>query len=414
MLQSALFAKSKKEISKDIKAISHKFLLKGDFIEEVAGGIYNFLPLGWRVHRKIEEIIREEMFNLGAQEVYLSALIPKSLWQKTQRWEKIDPPLFKLRDRHKSEFGLGSTHEEVVTLLVLGRIKSYKDLPLSLFQIQDKFRNEMRPTGGLLRMREFIMKDLYSFHATEKEANVFYQRVKKTYFSIFEKLNLDPLCVEADPGTIGGALSHEFMVISDTGEDKIVICKKCMYGANVEKLKDVKVCPKCKGILEKKNSIEIAHIFYLGTKYSKVFGANFTDKRGRLYPIIMGCYGIGLPRLLAAVVEVHHDKKGIVWPEKIAPFSFHLIPVFSKNKREDKKIEKITEKIYTSLKKARVEVLYDDRKDKSPGEKFADSDLIGIPKRIVVSKTTLKENCIEIKERSSKKAKLVKIRNLLK
>jgi prolyl-tRNA synthetase len=408
MRQSQLFAKTKKEIPKEAQALSHRLLLKGDFIEQIAAGIYAFLPLGWRVHQKIEQQIRKAMVAIGGQEVYLPALIPRTLWEKTKRWQTIDPPLFKLKDRHQTEFGLGSTHEEVIVDLASHRIKSYKDLPLFLFQIQDKFRNEMRSTGGLLRVREFIMKDLYSFHASKEDAISYYQKVKKAYFQIFKNLNLDAVCVEADPGTIGGELSHEFMVLSETGEDKVLICKKCNFAGNVEKFKTIKTCPKCKASLEKFSSIEAAHAFYLGTKYSKVMGANFVDKSGKSQPIIMGCYGIGLGRLLATVVEVNHDQQGIIWPEKIAPFLIHLINL----QPQLSKVKKVSEKLYRDLIKRKIEVLYDDRQDKTPGEKLIDADLIGIPQRLIISERTLKKNCAEIKKRKEKKPKLIKLQEI--
>jgi len=362
------------------------------------------------------------MENLGGEELLLSSLIPKSLWMETKRWFTIDPPLFKLKDRHKKELGLGPTHEEVITDLIRKRIKSYKDLPFSLYQIQNKFRNEMRSTGGLLRTREFIMKDLYSFHATEKDLIDFYEKVKKSYFRIFKKCGIGAICVEADPGTIGGKLSHEFMVLSEIGEDRILICKKCKYVANIEKVGRIKKCPKCKSILERKQSIEVAHIFALGEKYSRKMKAEFMDKSGKARSIIMGCYGIGIPRVIATIVEVHHDKKGIIWPESVAPFDVHLISLFSREEEIDKKIKKVSEKVYKDLstrpfgvggQKSDIEVLYDDRKDKTSGEKFADADLIGIPLRLVISKRTLKQRSIEIKKRDQKKIKLVKITHLL-
>ena len=405
MKQSRLFAKIKKNPPKEAQSVSHQLLVRADFIDQMASGVYNLLPLGLRVHKKIEKIIREEMTALGGEEVFLQSLIPKTLWTETGRWTKIDPPLFKLKDRHKAEFGLGSTHEEVITHLVRQRLKSYKDLPIYLFQIQDKFRNEMRSTGGLLRVREFVMKDLYSFHASEKDAVRFYQQVKKSYFRIFKRCGLKPVCVEADSGTIGGELSHEFMVLSPTGEDKILICQKCDCAGNVERFKNRKFCLKCGAPLKQATSIESGHAFYLGTKYSKAMGANFVDKNGQSRPVIMGCYGIGVGRLMATIVEANHDEKGIVWPQEVAPFDLHLLDL--SGSRE-------TERIYQSLEKKGLEVLYDDRPDKSAGEKFAEADLIGIPVRVVVSPRTLKQKAVEIKRRNRKKTKLIKISDLLK
>lgn len=407
MRQSQLFAKIKKESSKEIESISHKYLTRADFIDQLASGIYSFLPLGWMVHKKIENIIREEMINIGGQEVFLPVLAPKNLWLETNRWNTIDPPLFKVKNRHGTEFALGPTHEEVITDLVRQRIKSYKELPVCLFQIQNKFRNEMRATGGLLRVKEFIMKDLYSFHSSQTEATRFYQKIKKAYFHIFKRCELKPVCVEADPGTIGGELSHEFMVLSETGEDKVLICEKCDFAGSVEKFKTIKFCLKCKAQLKKFSSIESAHAFYLGTKYSKVMGANFVNEKGKQQSIIMGCYGIGLGRLMATIVEAHHDNKGIIWPNSVAPFQIHLIPI----EYSSLKIKKVAENLYQDLQKQEIEVLYDDRKEKTTGEKFAEADLIGIPIRIVVSERTLEKDCVEIKKRSEQKTKLIKIRS---
>ena len=407
MRQSELFAKIKKEAPKDAQVISHKYLARGDFIEQSISGVYRFLPLGYGVLKKIEGIIREETLRLGAKELYLPALQNKSLWLETNRWETIDPPLFKLKDRHQKETALGSTHEEEITDTVRHRVKSYRDLPILLFQIQDKFRNEMRPGGGLLRTREFLMKDLYSFHSDEKDLQRFYEKVKKTYFKIFQRCGLKVLCVEADPGTIGGAISNEFMVVSESGEDRILICQKCSFAANIEKIGEKKKCPHCSSSLAGKRAIEVGHIFALGTKYSKTMGANFVGRDGKRHLIVMGCYGIGLPRLMAAVVEINHDEKGIIWPKEISPFGIHLIQV-----ENNQKVKKAAEIFYRDLQKSGIEVLYDDRSDKTAGEKFAEADLIGIPIRLVVSERTLKQNSVEIKKRSEKKIKLVKTKQL--
>jgi len=409
MRQSQLFSKSKKEFFKESETISHKLLVRADFIDQLSSGIYSFLPLGWTVHRKIENVIREEMINIGAQEIYLPVLTPRKLWQMSDRWEHIDPPLFKLKDRHGKEYGLGPTHEEVITELVRTRIKSYKDLPLFLFQIQPKFRNEMRPTGGLLRVREFIMKDLYSFHQTKKESLSFYQEAKRAYFRIFKRCGFEKvLCVEAEPGTIGGELSHEFMVLAETGEDRIFVCPKCNFRTKKREIGEKKSCPKCDKHLIQKRCIEIGHIFYLGQKYSQAFGASFINKEGKKENIAMGCYGIGLGRLMASIVEVFHDEKGIIWPEEVAPFQVHLLSLLPNGKKN------LAEKIYQDSKKQGVEILYDDRIDKTAGEKFAEADLIGIPYRLVISEKTLKKDSVEVKKRAEKKVKLIKIKNLLK
>jgi prolyl-tRNA synthetase len=402
MKQSLFFSKAKREVPKDIEIDSHKLLIKADLVSQIAAGVYSFLPLGWKAYKKIENIIREEMEKLDAEEILMPSLVPQNLWLETNRWTTIDPPLFKVEDRHDKVFGLGPTHEEVVTDLARKRVDSYRDLPFSVFQIQNKFRNEMRPTGGLLRTREFMMKDLYSFHADQEDVLKFYEKVKKSYFNIFKRCGLDPICVEADSGTIGGKMSNEFMIVSDVGEDRILICDKCGFSANIEKAGEIKNCPECKSTLQIKRAIEVGHIFVLGTKYSEVMKANFKDKEGRLKPIIMGCYGIGLFRLLSVVIEKNHDEKGIIWPKNLAPFQVHLLAL-----ENTSRVKKNADKIYQDLQKAKIEVLYDDRQDKTIGEKLIEADLFGFPYRIVVSERTLCKKCVEVKKRDGKKIKLI-------
>lgn len=369
------------------------------------------MPLGYEVHKKVEKIIREEMNAIGGQELFLPSLQPKEIWLKTGRWEKMDPPLFKIKDRHDKEFALGSTHEEVITDLVKNYIQSYKDLPKALYQIQTKFRNEMRFNGGLLRTREFIMKDLYSFHCDENDLGKFFDKVLTAYDKVFKRCGLDAVRSEASGGVFTKEKTYEFQAISEVGEDRIIYCPKCKWAANLEvsPLKENDSCPKCKGKLIKANSIELGHTFRLGERYSKAFGLEFLDKNGKKKPVVMGCYGIGLGRLMATIVEANNDEKGIIWPKEVAPFLVHLIQIES-----SKKVKNASQKLYDNLKKENIEVLYDDREDKSAGEKFAEADLIGIPYRIVVSERTLKSNSVEMKERRKSQAKLMKINQLPK
>jgi len=412
MYQSKLFYKTKKSIPKEIEATSHKLLYKGDFIDQLASGIYSFLPLGWAVHKKIENIIREEMQKIGAEELFMPVMHPKSIWEKTNRWNTIDPPLFKLKDRHKKDFALGSTHEEVITKIVKERVYSYKDLPVALFQIQTKFRNELRFTGGLLRTREFIMKDLYTFHATEEDFEKFYKLVIKAYFKIFKRCGLSPIMVEASGQGFTSSVTHEFQVLTPVGEDRIIYCKKCLFAQNKEiaKHKEGDKCPKCGGKLEMARGIEVGNIFPLGTKYSKDFDLCFIDSHGKKQFVIMGCYGIGLGRLMATIVEVNHDSKGIIWPKEVAPFQIHLIPI----EIEDKTVKSVADNIYENLHKENIEVLYDEREEVGPGEKLVESDLLGIPIRVVVSKKTLQKNQVEVKERRSTRINLVKKLGIIK
>jgi prolyl-tRNA synthetase len=422
MLQSELFYKTSKVAPKEAEAMSHKLLLRAGFISQLASGIYNFLPLGLRVHKKIEEIIRQEINSTGAQEVYLASLQPKELWKKTNRWDNMDPPLFKVKDRHKKEFALGSTHEEVITDLAKSCVQSYKDLPVALYQIQNKFRNEMRFTGGLLRTREFMMKDLYSFHQDKKDFENYFGKVLLAYDRIFKRCGLQVLKSEASGGVFTKEKTYEFQVLNKIGEDKIVYCQKCKWASNLDVLGPSPLvkgegldnksgkCPRCSKNLVKANSIEVGHAFQLATKYSKALNFYFLNKKGEKELVIMGCYGIGIGRLMATIVEINNDKNGIIWPKSVAPFLVHLIEV----KSQKSKVKSISEKIYDNLQKEGIEVLYDDRQDKSAGEKFAEADLIGIPWRLVVSERTLKKNSVEVKERGKSKAKLVKIKDVPK
>ena len=409
MRQSLLFNKTRKNISKDIVSTSHKYFVKADFIEKTISGVYRYLPLGLKVLRNIEKIIREEMVGIGGQEVLLPTFQSKKLWQETGRWEDFEPPLFKFKDIHDKEIALGPTHEEEITDMVRNRNFSYQDLPFSLFQIQNKFRNEVRATGGLLRTVEFSMKDLYSFHSDEKDLINFYEKVRTSYFNVFKRCGLDTIAVNADSGIIGGDYSNEFMVVADVGEDTIFVCSKCGYGANIEKIKDVRKCPECGNDLESKKAIELGHIFCLGTKYSKMMNANYKNAKGEEKPILMGCYGIGVSRLMAAIVEINNDDKGIIWPKEVAPFQIHLLSL-----GRDEQVKEKADQLYLQLKKEGFDVLYDDRRGKSAGEKFIDSDLIGIPVRIIVSGKTLEQKSVGVKKRNEQEEQLVEIDNLNK
>jgi prolyl-tRNA synthetase len=408
MRQSKLFLKPKKEILKKDIPISFYYLLRADFIEPSISGVFRFLPLGLRVIKKIENIIRREMGKLQAQELFLPAFQKKDLWLKTERWEKIDPPLFILKDRHKKEIALAPTHEEEIVDIVKKRVHSYRDLPVYLFQIQNKFRNEQRPSGGLLRAREFLMKDLYSFHADKKDLLEFYEKVKNAYFNIFKDCGLKTICVEAHSGTIGGDFSHEFMVEDEVGEDTIFLCEKCNFSANIEKVGEKKECPNCGSPLLKKRAIEVGHIFSLGEKYTVPLEATFKDKDGKEKFILMGCYGIGIGRLMATVVQVNHDKQGIIWPPKISPFDVHLITIgnVSGLKKEAERIERFLENVG-------VEVLYDDR-EVSVGEKLVEADLLGISLRMVLSEKTLSKGKVELKRRGEEKIKFFPLKDIKK
>ncbi len=407
MLQSQLFTKTLKGTPRDEKGINAQLLLRGGFIYKEMAGVYSYLPLGLRVLRKIENIIREEMENIGGQEILMTVFQPKRLWEETGRWSKeIGEVMYKCKENGK-DIGLGPTHEEMVTDIIRNFIKSFKDLPQAIFQIQTKFRKEPRARSGLLREREFDMKDLYSFHATEADFKKYYEQVKKSYLKILKRCGLESIITEASGAGFTAGFTHEFQVLAKGGEDTMIFCPEHHFSQNKEitSFKAGDKCPICKKVLKEGKSIEVGNIFPLGTKYSKAMKAYFVDKDGKRRLIIMGCYGLGPSRIMGAIVEVHYDNRGIIWPKEVAPFQFHLINLNPANP----KISKISEKIYQDLRKRNFEVLYDDQNEKTPGEKLVEADLIGIPIRMVVSERTLKKNCLEIKKRSGKKVKFIKL-----
>lgn len=408
MYQSKLFAKIAKEAPKDEVSMNAKLLIRAGFVEKLTAGVYSFLPLGLKVLKKIENIIREEMDSVGGQEILMPALHPKENWVKTGRWENFEA-LFKLKGAEDKEYALGATHEEVVVPLAQKFVFSYKDLPFALYQIQTKFRNEMRATGGLLRGREFVMKDLYSFHADESSLDEYYDKVRDAYFRIFRRCGLgDRTFLTLAFGGTFSKYSHEFQTVSEAGEDVIFICKKCGLAVNREMKNETFRCTACRsGDFKEERAIEVGNIFKLGTKYSVPFGMRYRATSGKEKPVIMGCYGIGPSRVMGAVVEVSNDEKGIIWPAEIAPFDIHLLTIFGQNDKMNSQIKKTAEELYRKLG-AKSEILYDDR-EKSAGEKFAEADLIGIPLRVVVSEKTLAKDSVEIKPRGVKEAKLVKL-----
>lgn len=398
-----------KTIPKDETSAGARLLARAGFTQKLGAGIYSFLPLGLLVLRKIENIIREEMNAIGGQEILMPALHPKEIWEETGRWKSVDD-LYKLKDRQDKQYALGATHEEVITDIVRNHIFSYKDLPSYIYQIQTKFRDELRPKSGILRTKEFSMKDLYSFHADEEDFKNYYETVKKVYLKIFKRCGFnETIIAEASGGTFTKEYTHEFQVATEAGEDTIIFCPEGDYAQNKEISESKKgdKCPICASLLEEKKTIEVGNIFPLGTKYSESMKAYFLDKNGIKKPIIMGCYGIGPSRMMGAAVEVHHDEKGIIWPIEIAPFQCHLIFLGF-----EEKIKNMAGKIYQDLQQKGIEVLYDEREEKNAGEKFADADLIGIPYRIVISEKTIQQDCVEIKRRDENKIKLVKIKDL--
>lgn len=413
MRQSKLFFKTQNDFPKDEVAINAKFLIRGNFVEKLMAGVFSYLPLGFRVREKIINIIREEMNAIGGVEMLMPALHPRSVWEPTGRWETLKKIMYQFHGADGKEVGLGTTHEEVIAAIGKNIINSYQDLPLAAYQIQTKFRNEPRAKSGVLRGREFTMKDLYSFHTDEKSLVEFYEKVKNAYKKIFKRVNLKTYITEASGGDFSKEYSHEFMVESGAGEDEIIICRLCNYSQNMEisKHKPETICLMCgNGALEKINAIEVGNIFKLGTKFSEPIGFTYKDKNGENKSVVMGSYGIGVERLMGTVVETHNDERGIIWPKVISPFTAHLLLVGGVSP----KLKKFADSVYEKLMKLGVEVLYDDRENLSAGEKFFDADLIGIPYRLVISEKTFLQDKIEIKERGKKETKLVKFDELKK
>jgi len=403
MRQTQLFTRTLKELPKDETSYNAQALLRAGFIDKVAAGVYSFLPLGLRVLNKIREIIREEMFSVEGQEISMPAFAPKENWESTGRWESLDI-LFKIAASDKKEYALNPTHEEVVTPLAKKYIYSYRELPFAVFQIQTKFRNEKRAKAGLLRGREFLMKDLYSFHLDQADLDAYYERVTDAYTRIFDRVGLgeNTYFTFASGGTFA-KYSHEYQTLTESGEDLIYICDKCHLAINKEIIAEQNACPTCGNTeLREEKAVEVGNIFKLGTKYSDAFSLGYSDATGAKKPVVMGCFGIGLSRIMGTVVETSHDEKGIIWPENIAPFRVHLLSLNANEKADE---------IYKELTEKGIEVLYDDR-DVSAGEKFADADLIGCPYRVLISKKTLDIESAEVKKRRETTAELIKLKEL--
>lgn len=407
MKLSKLFTRTARENPKDEASVNAQLLERGGFIYKNSAGVYTFLPLGWRVIEKIARIIREEMNKIGGVEMLMPALVEKKYLDATKRWDVGIGFEAKGKEEKKAGFVLGWTHEEVLTEIASKFVSSYKDLPFAAYQIQTKFRNEPRAKSGLLRGREFMMKDLYSFHDSEEDLWKYYDEVKEAYLRIFHRCGLEAIYTVAAGGDFTVSNTHEFQVVAAVGEDTIFVCEKCGYAENAEisNLKTGDACPKCGGEMIEKKTIEVGNIFPLGTKYSNAFNLQFVNEAGKKDYVVMGSYGIGLGRVMGAVVEVYHDEEGVIWPESVAPFKIHLIALEGAEKEADD--------IYEKILHGGGEILYDDCNDKTAGEKFADADLIGCPLRVVVSGKTLQEKSVEVKMRQEKSAKLLPLTKVL-
>lgn len=394
MKQSLMFIPTLRDMPKDAEIASHKILLKGGYIKQHVAGVYTYLPLAYKVIKKIENIVREELDKIGCSELLMPALQAKELWMESGRWENYGKELMRINDRHDREFCLGPTHEEVITSVVRDSVTSYKKLPLALYQIQSKFRDEFRPRFGLMRGREFIMKDLYTFSTTPEDLDEWYGKVRQAYINIFDRLNLHYRIVSADSGQIGGKSSEEFMVLCDIGEDTIVYSDASDFASNVElcDLEEGAPSPDGKGVIKHAKGIEVGHIFKLGTKYSEPMNLMFIDSDNKKKPVIMGCYGIGISRLIMAILEQNNNDLKVLWPESVSPFKVQIIPM---DKPGTLGYEKAFE-IHNALEQKGVEVLIDDRNE-SAGVKFNDADLVGIRTRIIVGRKA-QEGIVEIRD----------------
>jgi prolyl-tRNA synthetase len=405
MLFSKILLPTLKDAPQEAEVISHKLMLRAGMIRKVASGIYTWLPLGLKVLRKIENIVREEMNASGAQEVFMPMVQPRELWEETKRWDKMGPELLRIKDRHDRDFCLGPTHEEVITDVIRSNVKSYKELPLNIYQIQTKFRDEVRPRYGIMRGREFLMKDSYSFNIDEESLQETYLTMRDTYKKVLERMDLEYRISAADSGAIGGDSSEEFHVLADNGEDTIAVSDASEFAINTELLlkdgEDIKTLegkpsPDGNGTIQIKKGIEVGHIFKLGEIYADSMKANVLNKEGKASTLFMGCYGIGVSRLVAAAIEQNNDDKGIIWPHSIAPYDINIIAIgYDKNQE----IATAANDLYGQLKEMGYEVLLDDRKD-GYGTKIKDSELIGIPLNIIIGKQFAENKEVELKSRS--------------
>ena len=400
-----------KNTPKDAEVISHKLMIRSGMIKKLASGLYTWMPLGLRVLKKIENIIRVEMNKVEALEILMPAIQPSELWKESERWEKYGPELLRITDRHDREFCFGPTHEEIITDIARKDIKSYKQLPVIYYQIQTKFRDEIRPRFGVMRAREFLMKDAYSFHENEECLDKTYQTMFEAYKNCFDKIGFEYKVVNADNGQIGGSESHEFHVIAENGEDELIFSDSSDYAINSELFteppKEGDDCPDGAGKVKIKRGIEVGHIFKLGKNYSESMNASISNKENKNVKMTMGCYGIGVSRIAAAAIEQSNDEKGIIWPKSIAPY---LITIISIGYTKNDIVKNYTDSLYEELENNNIEVLLDDR-DISPGNMFSDSELIGIPYSVIIGKQFIENNNFELKDRKFDKTSTINENN---
>ena len=406
MYFSKLFVPTTRQDPSDAELISHKLMVRSGMIKKTAAGIYNWLPIGYRVLKKVENIVRKNLNTFGAQEILMPMVQPAELWKESQRFDQYGKELLKFKDRSERDFVLGPTHEEIICEIFRSYPISYKELPINLYQIQTKFRDEIRPRFGVMRCREFLMKDAYSFDIDKKGMEQSYENMKDAYVSIFNDIGLDYRIVKADAGNIGGDVSEEFHIIADSGEDLLAISDSSDFAANVEVLEyekdpselDGEPSPDGKGKLMIKRGIEVGHIFQLGQKYSEKMSVSIKDSSGKGIDVFMGCYGVGVSRIVAASIEQNHDDKGIIWPYAIAPFHVNVICLDPKKEE----VLKECESVYQIIKDAGHDVLLDDR-DIRAGQKFTDNEILGIPYSIVIGPKNFSNNSFEFVPRKTNK-----------
>ncbi len=394
MKYSQLFSQTSRNVSEQEKSLNAQLLTRAGFVDQLMAGVYSYLPLGLITLRKIENVVRKHMDSLGAQEVLMPTLHPSAIWKTTGGWDSIDV-LFKINSRTGNEYALGQSEEEVVTPLVMSRAQSYKHLPQSVYQIHWKYRDELRAKSGIMRGREFYMKDMYSFHTNQQDFDSYYAKVKQVYSDIFTELGLEAKVTEASGGNFTDKVSYEFEVLTDAGEDVIYYCDQCDFCVEDEiaQVKPGDTCPRCnRGSLKEAKAAEVGNVFDLGQKFTKAFDMPYVNDKGEREYAIMGCYGIGISRVMGVIAERHHDEKGLIWPESVTPFRYHIVAL------PDAENVNVGEKVYEQL--GADSCLFDDRADVSPGAKFADADLIGCPVQIVISRKTLEQNSVEVVSRS--------------
>ena len=411
MLASKNFAPLIKDTPAEAEVISHQLLLRSGMIRKVASGIYNWLPLGFKTLKLVENIVREEMASTGSQEIFMPMVQPRDLWEDSKRWDKFGPELLRFKDRHERDFCLGPTHEEIITDLIRNNLSSYKELPLSLFQIQTKFRDEIRPRYGIMRGREFLMKDAYSFHLNQECLNNTYQTIREAYKAIFNRLGLGYKIVKADSGAIGGEISEEFHVLAESGEDTLAFSEESEIAINAELLINEnesidslqgKTFPDSQEEIKLAKGIEVGHIFQLGNVYSSAMNATVLDENGNRQALQMGCYGIGVSRIVAAAIEQNHDDKGIIWPKNIAPIQISILPIF---KESSDNTFIFAEKLYKDLSKLGLRVMLDDRQERF-GKKITESELVGSSYAVVIGKSYIENKTIELISRNGDKTEL--------